>query len=188
MTAGNPLFTIDVVDDLENRGLIRRVDGVWQLGATVAEVASCRPDTVRQLIDIQIDRLSSNEQRILEAASLVGLQFTAGGVACALALPADDVDTVCERFTSEQRFLRSLGTESRPDGTTLSHYGFVHALYRDAALARIPLAMKRIWQRRMADGVEAGGYGESSGAVAAELATHFDATVARGALNLTRLP
>jgi hypothetical protein len=139
----------------------------------VAEVASRRPDTVRQLIDIQIDRLNSNEQRILEAASLVGAQFAAGSVAHALELPADEVDTVCEGLASERRFLRFVSTDPWPDGTIQSHYTFVHALYRDAALARIASATRRIWHRRVAEGLEAA-YGQSSEGGAAELAIHFD--------------
>jgi DNA-binding winged helix-turn-helix (wHTH) protein len=160
MTGGNPLLTIAVVDDLESRQMIRSVDGTCRLGASVAEVANRRPDTVRQLIDIQIDRLNSNEQRILEAASMVGLQFTAGAVADALALPADDIDSVCEGLAIEGRFLRFVTMETAPDGTMQSQYSFVHALYRDAALARIRSATRRAWHRRTAERLRAG-HGES---------------------------
>jgi DNA-binding winged helix-turn-helix (wHTH) protein/tetratricopeptide (TPR) repeat protein len=173
MTDGNPLFTVGVLDDLESQEMIRRVDGVWQLTATVAEVASRRPDTVRQLIDIQIDRLSSNEQKILEAASLAGAHFGARSAAHALDLPLDDVDTACERFASQQRFLRFVGSESWPDGTIQPHYRFVHALYRDAALARIPSATRRLWHQRVAEDLEAA-HGENSETIAAELAVHFE--------------
>jgi predicted ATPase len=128
---------------------------------------------VRQLIDIQIDRLSSNEQRILEAASLAGGQFAAGSVAHALELPVDEVDTVCEGLASKQRFLRFVSADPWPDGTVQSFYGFTHALYRDAALARIPSATRRAYHRRVAETIETA-YGEGSEAVAAELAIHFD--------------
>ena len=173
MTGGNPLFIVAVVDDLESRGMIRYVDGAWHLTAGAAEVASRRPDTVRQLIDIQIDRLSSNEQRILEAAGVFAAQFAAGCVAQVLGLPADDVDTLCEGLASEQRFLRFVSSEPWPDGTIQSIYAFAHALYRDAALARIPSATRRAWHRTAAEGMEAG-YGERSEVVAGELAIHFD--------------
>ncbi|HEY3668328.1 MAG TPA: AAA family ATPase, partial [Polyangiaceae bacterium] len=173
MTGGNPLFTVAVVDNLESRGMIRHADGAWQLSATIAEVASRRPDTVRQIIDIQIDRLSTNEQRILEAASLAGAQFAAGSVAHALELPVDEVDMVCEALAGEQRFLRFVSSEPWPDGTVQSFYAFTHALYRDAALARIPSATRRIWHRRLAEALEAA-YAESTETIAAELAIHFD--------------
>ncbi len=173
MTGGNPLFTIAVVDDLESRGMIRHVGDAWRLTASVADVSSRRPDTVRQIIDIQIDRLSSDEQRVLEAASLAGAQFAAGIVAHALDMPVDDIDTICEGLAGARRFLRFVASELWPDGTIQSQYGFLHALYRDAALARVPLATRRVWHRRVAEALEAA-YGESSESVAAELAIHFD--------------
>jgi DNA-binding winged helix-turn-helix (wHTH) protein len=156
LTAGNPLFTIGVVDGLESQQMVRCIDGAYRLSASVAEVLSHRPDTVQRFIDIQIDRLPCNEQRILEAASLVGLQFTAGAVGCALALPADDVDSMCEGLAREGGFLRFVTTVTWPDGTIQSRYSFVHALYRDAALARVPSATKRVWQRRIAEGHQDG--------------------------------
>ena len=132
--------------------MIRPSDGGWELAARVADVASRRPDTVRQLIDIQIDRLKSNEQRILEAASLVGVQFTARSVAHALETPADEVDTVCEGLVNDKRLLRFVTSEAWPDGSIQSHYAFVHALYRDTALERVPPATRRLWHRRIAGG------------------------------------
>jgi DNA-binding winged helix-turn-helix (wHTH) protein/tetratricopeptide (TPR) repeat protein len=173
MMGGNPLFTVAFVDDLESRGMIRQVDGAWQLTSSVADVASRRPDTVRQLIDIQIDRLGSNEQRILEAAGVFGARFAVGCVAHVLELAADDVDTLSEGLASEQRFLRFVSAEPWPDGTIQSLYAFAHAVYRDAALARVPAATRRAWHRRAGEGMEAG-YGERSAEVAGELAIHFD--------------
>lgn len=173
MTGGNPLFAVAVIDDLERRRMIRPVGAGWRLEVSVAEVASRRPDTVRQLIDIQMDRLSATEQRILEAASLVGARFAAGSVGHALELPADEVDSVCETLAYEPRFLRFVGSHRWPDGTIQSHYDFVHALYRDAAFARIPSVTRRSWHRRVAAGLE-DAYGGSGDAVAAELALHFE--------------
>jgi predicted ATPase len=157
MTAGNPLFTVAVVDDLERRGTIQSVHGVWQLSSSVAEVARRRPDSVRQLIDIQIDRLAANEQRILEAGGFAGADFAADDVAHALGLPVYEADAVCERLAAAQRFLRVVSSEPSPDGTTRRHYGFVHALYRDAALARVPSATRRVWHRRVAETLGATG-------------------------------
>src|SRR5580700_8392572 len=116
MTGGNPLFAAAVVDDLESRGMIRPSGDGWELTASVADVAKRRPDTVRQLIDIQIDRLKSDEQGVLEAASLVGVQFAAGAVAFALELAADEVDSLCEGLASHKGLLRFVASEPWPDG------------------------------------------------------------------------
>ncbi|MGD0678795.1 MAG: AAA family ATPase [Polyangiaceae bacterium] len=172
MTGGNPLYVVAVVDDLESRGMIRPSDDGWELAARVADVASRRPDTVRQLIDIQIDRLKSNEQRIVEAGSLVGVQFTVGSIAYALATPADEVDTVCEGLVNDKRLLRFVTSKTWPDGSIQSHYAFAHALYRDTALERVPLATRRLWHRRIAEGLEAA-YGAAAETVSEELAAHY---------------
>jgi predicted ATPase/DNA-binding winged helix-turn-helix (wHTH) protein len=164
MTAGNPLFSIAVVDDLESRQMVRLVESRWELATSVAEVAKRRPDSIRQLIGIQIDRLKPPEQRVVEAASLVGLQFASGTVAHALELQSDEVDLVCDALAHERRFFQFVNSEAWSDGTTQSHHAFVHALYRDAALARIPSATKRIWDRRIAKHLEAA-YAESSESV-----------------------
>ena len=173
MTGGNPLFTIAVVDDLESRRMIRSVGVGWQLEVSVAEVASRRPDTVRQLIDIQIDRLNSIEQRILEAASLVGAQFAAGSVGHALELPADEIDSVCEGLANERRLLQYAGTETWPDGTIQSRYAFRHALFQHAALARTTAATVRTRHRKIAERLETGYVGHEE-EVAGELAVHFE--------------
>ena len=173
MTGGNPLFTVAIVDELESSGMILPSQSGWELAARVADVASCWPDTVRQLIDIQIDRLKSNEQRVLEAASLVGAQFAVGAIAHALELPADEVETVCEGLANEKRLLRFVTSAPWPDGSIQSHYAFVHALYRDGAFRRVPMATKRVWHRRVADGLERA-YGASAATIATELAVHYD--------------
>jgi predicted ATPase len=173
MTGGNPLFATAVLEDLESRRMIRAVGGGWQLEVSVAEVASRRPDTVRQLIDIQIDRLSSIEQRILETASLVGGQFAAGSVAHALDLPADEVDSVCERLADERRLLEHAGTETWPDGSIQSRYAFRHALFQHAAVLRTTAANARARHRKLAERLEAGYVGHEE-KVAGELALHFE--------------
>jgi DNA-binding winged helix-turn-helix (wHTH) protein/tetratricopeptide (TPR) repeat protein len=173
MTGGNPLFAVAVVDDLESRGMIRPSEGSWELAARVADVASRRPDTVRRLIDIQIDRLKSKEQRLLEAASLIGVQFTVGAVAYALETPADELDTLCEGLASDKRLLRFVSSEPWPDGSIQSHYAFAHALYRDTALERVLPATRRLWHRRIAEGIEAA-YGAGAETISAELAAHYD--------------
>jgi DNA-binding winged helix-turn-helix (wHTH) protein/tetratricopeptide (TPR) repeat protein len=173
MTGGNPLFVVAVVDDLERRNMIRPSVRGWELVTRVSDIANHRPDTVRQLIDIQIDRLKSGEQRVLEAASLVGVQFAVGAVARALDLAADQVDTVCERLANDKHLLRFVTSEPWPDGSIQSHYAFPHALYRDTALGRVSPATKRLWHRRIADGLEAAYEGRVE-VISADLAAHFD--------------
>ncbi len=68
---GNPLFTIECVHNLLSHGNLRSVDGVWSfLGETVSV-----PSTVKEVIMRRVDRLPKTTRRVLEAASVIGLQF-----------------------------------------------------------------------------------------------------------------
>ncbi len=172
-TSGNPLFITTFVDDLEGQGLLRERDGRWDLTTSVQEVAVRRPDSIRRLIDAQIDRLADAEQRIIEVAAVAGMTFTAGVVAYALDADADGVDSACESLANERRLLQYIGTETWPDGTIQSRYAFGHSLFQHAALMRSTSATVRAWHRKIGERLEAG-YARREEEVAAELAVHFD--------------
>jgi tetratricopeptide (TPR) repeat protein len=172
-TGGSPLFVATLVEDLLARGMIRETEKGWELTTDVAQVAAQRPDGVRRLIDMQIDRLGAAQQRILEAASVAGITFTAGVVAHALDAQVDDVDSTCETLAASHRFLQYVGTETWPDGTIHARYAFEHALIQHAALARNPSASVRLWHRKIAERLEAG-YAGREMVVASELAVHFE--------------
>ncbi|MBX3220627.1 MAG: AAA family ATPase [Labilithrix sp.] len=172
-TGGNPLFVTTLVDDLEGQGLIKARDGGWELSASVDDVAARRPDGIRRLIDTQIDRLGALEQRILEAAAVAGMTFTAGMVAHALDDDTDVVDSACESLATGRRLLQYVGTEAWPDGTIQSRYSFGHSLFQHAARMRSTSATVRALHRRIAERLEAG-YAHRADEVAAELAMHFE--------------
>jgi tetratricopeptide (TPR) repeat protein len=172
-TGGNPLFLTTLLDDLEGQGVIRGRGEGWELSTSVDEVAARRPDGIARLIDTQIDRLSAIEQRVLEVASVAGTSFAAGVVAHALEADPDDVDSCCESLAGGRGLLQYLGTETWPDGTIQSRYGFRHALFQQIALARISSPRIRIAHRKIAERLEAGHAGREED-VAAELAAHYD--------------
>jgi predicted ATPase len=172
-SGGNPLFLATLVDDLESQGIIRQRQGRWELATTVPDVAARRPESIRRLIDAQIDRLGALEQRIIEVAAIAGMTFTAGIVAHALEADPDGVDSTCESLANERRMLEYATTESWPDGTIQSRYAFRHALFQHAALARSTAATARAVHRRIAERVEEGYVGRED-EVVNELAVHFE--------------
>ncbi|HEV8712202.1 MAG TPA: AAA family ATPase, partial [Candidatus Binatia bacterium] len=95
-TEGNPLFMVTVVDDLVAQGLLREVRGQWQLQAALEEVTVGIPDSLRQLIDRQLERLPREEQRVLEVASIAGTSFSALTVAAGGEESIEQVEAHCE--------------------------------------------------------------------------------------------
>jgi DNA-binding winged helix-turn-helix (wHTH) protein/tetratricopeptide (TPR) repeat protein len=172
-TGGNPLFVTTLLDDLESKDLVREHDGRWELSTSVEDVAARRPDSIRRLIDTQIDRLPAFEQRILEAAAVAGLTFTAGVVAHALDADVDGVDSACESLANERRFLRYDGADTWPDGTIQSRYSFGHSLFQHAALTRSTSATIRAQHRKIAARLESG-HAAREHEIAAELSVHFE--------------
>ncbi|MEO8702291.1 MAG: hypothetical protein ABI867_19760, partial [Kofleriaceae bacterium] len=129
--------------------------------------------TVRQLIDIQLDRLEAQEQRVLEAASLVGPVFSIGLVAAALGITVEQVEEVCVGLAQRALFLIYAGEEEWPNGAIHMRYGVTHALVQEVCFARCPTSRRSRWHRSIAEHLEAA-TGERAGEMAHVLATHFE--------------
>ena len=154
ITGGTPLFLATLVDELIARDIIRREDGHWQLAVSVDVVAAHRPDGVRQLIDIQLDRLTVEEQRVLEAGSVVGLEFTAAIVAAVLETSAEHVDELCDALARRRLFVAREASEPLRDGSVSSRYAFRHGLVREVCLDRTALARRQRWHKLVAEELE----------------------------------
>ncbi len=170
---GNPLFLIAVVEHLLESGFLEHEGGRWQLRRPAKEIAVQVPETLRQMIEAQIELLSAREQRILEAAAIAHLTFTP-----AIRAPTVDIDQVafedcCDALAKRNHILRLAGTRELPDGQVVQRYEFVHALYREVLYQRQGPAQRARLHRRGAERVEEL-FAASLDDVAPELAHHFE--------------
>jgi len=171
-TEGNPLFLIDTIDDLIDQSQLREVDGQWRLLGPAEDLASWVPKTLWQLVDKQIELLKSDEQAILEAASVAGAEFSAAAVGAA-GIEASQTELRCEALARRGQFLRAVGSAEWPDGTVAGRYAFIHALYRQVLYERVAIGTRVALHLRTAERLERG-YGERAREVASELALHFE--------------
>src|SRR5271157_1941393 len=74
---GNPLLMVAALDHMTERCQISRENGQWRLRIPIEEMDLEVPESVRQVIESQIERLTSEQQRTLEAASVSGVLFSA---------------------------------------------------------------------------------------------------------------
>lgn len=172
-TEGNPLFMVNVLDFLLAEGLISKINDQWSLKARLEELEVGVPENIRQMIAKQIARLSTEDQQVLEAASISGMTFSALAIASALGQDVVEVETRCEELARRNCFLRAHGTGEFPDGTVSARYGFIHALYVNTLYERIPAARRSRLHRDMADRGELI-YGSRVHEIATELAVHFE--------------
>jgi predicted ATPase len=172
-TEGNPLFMVNAVDYLVAEGFIREYEGSWELAVEIKKVEVGVPDSIKQMIEKQVDHLDANEQRALEAASVAGAEFSALSVAAGLGEDQAAVEARCDELARQRQFIQDCGVQVLPNGEAVSRYGFIHALYRSVLYERASASRRVQLHRRIGEQVEAL-YGEGARAIAAELAMHFE--------------
>ena len=170
-TDGNPLFLTTMIEALLRQEMIGREDGGWALRTTIEAVAAQVPEGLQAMIEQQLERLSAQDQRTLEAGSAVGVEFSTAALAATLGEDRLDVEARCERLARQQLFLRSLGLEDWPDGTAAGRYGFIHSLYQRVAYQRIGAGRRVQLHRRISACLETA-YEGSARDMATELARH----------------
>jgi DNA-binding winged helix-turn-helix (wHTH) protein/predicted ATPase len=170
-TDGQPLFLVTLVQALVERGVLYDHEGCWTaqegLDALTLEV----PESLRQLLEQQITRLPPEAQRVLEVASVAGVEFVAAAVAASLEAEATTVEEHCEALVAQQ-MLRFLEVTTWPDGTVATRYAFVHALYQQVVYERLGAGRRVRLHQRLGECLEKA-YEAHAGEIAAELAVHF---------------
>jgi predicted ATPase/DNA-binding winged helix-turn-helix (wHTH) protein len=171
---GNPLFMIAMLEHLIAQGFIRQEAGVWQLRSALSEIDMGVPTALSEMIEMQIDRLDSADQRLLEAASLIGVIFPAWAAAAALDGDLEEIEDQYEKLTRRLHFIHPAGHDELPDGTRSAFYVFAHGLYREVLRARQSPARRAKRHLRVAEKLEKLFAGREMD-VSSELALHFEA-------------
>jgi DNA-binding winged helix-turn-helix (wHTH) protein/predicted ATPase len=171
-TDGNPLFVVTLVDTLVRQGALEVGAAGWSLPRGLETVDVGVPESLRQLIEQQLEQVSPEDQAILEAASVVGMEFSAAAAAAGVEGAPEAVEARCAALAGRGQFLRARGTAPWPDGTIAARYGFIHALYPEVLYHRVPAGQRVRLHREIGGRLEAG-FGGQVREIAAELALHF---------------
>jgi predicted ATPase len=171
---GNPLFMIAVLEHLVSQSYLKKQDDLWQITSPLAEIDLGVPTALSELIELQIERLEPADQRLLEAASLIGVIFPAWAAAAALNGDLEEIEDQYEKLARRLNFLHSAGHDELPDGTQSAFYVFAHGLYREVLYKRQSSSRRARRHLRVADKLLQLFVGREQD-VASELATHFEA-------------
>ncbi|MEZ4709699.1 MAG: AAA family ATPase [Caldilineaceae bacterium] len=170
-TEGHPLFTVELMRDLQEQGVIQQDEaGYWR---EVSAVDWQRlPARVEGVIEKRIGRLDANLQALLAVAAVEGNTFTAELLA--------QVQGVNERLVI-QRLSRELDRQHRlitvqalesVNGQRLSRYRFRHQLFQYYLYGRLD-AVERAYLHEAVGAALEQLYGAQP-ALAAALARHFE--------------
>jgi adenylate cyclase len=149
-TAGNPFFTEEVVQSLIESGQLEGVRGSYRL---VSELGALEvPATVQAVVAARIDRLAEREKQVLQAASVIGREFSEPVLEAAAGLSGADLAESLRVLTgAEFLYEQSL--------YPVAEYAFKHPLTQEVAYgsqlgerrARVHAAVARAIERLDAD-------------------------------------
>jgi len=171
---GNPLFMAATFEHLRGQGLLVNRGNKWQLSVPLAEIELGIPDGLLGMIELQLEKLSENERRLLEAGSIVGAIFPAWAAAAALKADVADVEDEYASLARRTRLLNAAGQDELPDGTRSTFYVFAHGLFREALYARQSAARRAERHRRVAERLRSL-FADSEASIASEVAQHYEA-------------
>jgi DNA-binding winged helix-turn-helix (wHTH) protein/tetratricopeptide (TPR) repeat protein len=172
-TDGNPLFMVSVVNDLMERGALVQHAGQWEVRVAPEALAVLTPANIRHMIEQQLERLSPEDQRLLEAASVAGVEFSAATVATATGRRLKTVEEQCARLSRRGQWLQSQGAIEWPDGTLAAGYRFLHSVYQEVLYARVSPGVRAQLHERIGQRLEVA-YAQHIDDIVVELALHFE--------------
>lgn len=172
-TEGNPLFTVELLRDLAAQGDLSLDDaGFWVAGPALDW--DRLPSRTESVIAEQIDRLPSEWQSLLAAASVQGHSFVAEVVAMVAGFDQETVvGLLSGPLTRDSRLVRPHSVR-RLGQRQLSVYRFRHFLFGQYLYSRLDDIERSNLHARTGDALEAlySAAGDRA-AVAARLAHHF---------------
>lgn len=171
---GNPLFMTAMLDHLAQQGLLCCVNGRWKMTLSLDQVDPGVPETLRQMLEVQLQHLSDDQRRLLKCASVAGENFTAWSVATMMQIATSESEELCAALAEPQQFLKKNGPRELSGKEFSSEYEFRHSLYREVLYRMLDPAQQANYHRRLAHGLDAL-RSTTEPAAAAEIALHFEA-------------
>ncbi|MBP7691586.1 MAG: tetratricopeptide repeat protein [Anaerolineales bacterium] len=124
--AGIPYYLEEILRMLLDHGVIQRADGRWHLTPGADPEALAVPETLQALILARFDRLGPAERRVLQAASVIGRQFSVPLLLSVLApLSEAELYPALDHLVEREFVLP-------PAGGAGDEYNFRHVLVSDA--------------------------------------------------------
>ncbi len=167
-TEGHPLYMVMLADHLSGQDLLSEPPP-----PALETLETALPVGLQQFIELQLERLGSAEQQVLEAASVAGMEFAVNTVAAALGKSEAAVEATCEMLNRRGQFIADSGVKIWPDETVNGSYVFCHALYPEVCYSRIGSGRRVRLHRLIGEHLEQG-FAAQSHAVDSELALHFE--------------
>jgi len=170
-TKGHPLFTVELLRDMEERGaLIKDKKGKWMEGPDFDW--NTLPARVDAVIEERVQRLNEKLREILTIASVEGEEFTAEVVARIQKEEVREMIKLLSRELDKRHHLVSAKGIRQLEKQRLSSYLFQHILFQRYLYNSLDQVEKTQLHEEVGNILEAL-YGEQAEEIAVQLARHF---------------
>jgi predicted ATPase len=170
-TEGNPLFTVELLRYLQERGdVVSDAEGKWIRSAMLNWEAL--PARVEGVIEERVARLEGNLRETLNIGSVIGYEFAAQVVARVQQVQERELLRNLTRELERRHRLVLEEGETRVGNQYLSQYRFVHALFQQFLYNELGTGERRIMHGEVAEAMEQL-YAEDSDEIAVQLTRHY---------------
>jgi ABC-type oligopeptide transport system substrate-binding subunit/class 3 adenylate cyclase/ABC-type transporter Mla MlaB component len=171
-TDGHPLFTVELLRDLQERGaLVMDEEELWIEGPELDW--DVLPARVEGVIEERIGRLKEELRETLTIASVEGEDFTSQVVAGVLQVgEREQLKRLSRELEKRHRLVKARG-ESKVGTKILSQFQFSHVLFQRFLYNEIGAGERRLLHGEVARALE-DLYAEDKDTIAVQLAYHYD--------------
>lgn len=148
-TEGNPLFTIELLRTLQERGdLVQNAQGRWIQTASL--IWDSLPARIEGVIEERLGRLEESQRELLRTASVVGENFTAEALAQVQQTPLRQLlKELPQNLEKHHRLVQERGG-LKVGQNLLTGYGFAHALFQDYLYHELGTGERRLLHGELA--------------------------------------
>ncbi|HUF76439.1 MAG TPA: hypothetical protein VMM35_09180, partial [Longimicrobiales bacterium] len=169
---GVPLYAVETIRMLADRGVLRPVEGVYEIAGDPDLEALEVPETLHALIASRLDALGPEDRSLLQDAAVLGKSFTLEALAAVTDAAASGLEPRLQDLARKE----FLEFEADPRSPERGQYAFVQAIIREVAYGMLSKADRRSRHLAVAHHFEGVGDEELAGVVAAHYVEALRAT------------
>ncbi len=145
---GVPLYAVETVRMLIDRGLLEKVDGGYRPAGDIEDLEV--PETLHALIAARLDGLTAEERRVIQDGAVLGKTFTVPGLASLDGFDHEQLDSHLSSLVRKE----FLSVQADPQSPERGQYGFVQDLVKKVAYDTLSKKERKAKHLAAADFIE----------------------------------
>jgi class 3 adenylate cyclase/tetratricopeptide (TPR) repeat protein len=134
---GVPLYAVETVRMLLDRGLLAREEGIYRPTGTIEALEV--PETLHALVAARLDGLVAEERRVLQDAAVLGKSFTKPGLAALSGLSEPELEPILGSLVRKE----VLSVQADPRSPERGQYAFLQDLLKQIAYETLAKADRK---------------------------------------------